>query len=336
MAISIADAPAPTALEIALRRTSLVIPGRSVVGGAIRPNRTTVDFSFDREPDPEWIRSLRERWPITKAHSFPWLVWDPGEPWVPRERWVIMECVMPEEIEEWHQGWVLLDEFRGPHPRSDGHMCFEGAWKHTSDRWPKQFRCLCRHKLNAWKNGPAPSITLLQWKLYRERGICGFPMWVIQGDKGGHLTEYPLHMQEVLKKANLPFEPPGIGAMPYAPFDDRVIKGLTRHHRLLQLNVNLSEFRRTMTVGYEGHKARLAKELRAEWIKFIGDQMDDDVNGMFISAARKGELDNQPRTNVDYDRLDDQATETYIEEGRVVHPTEVAAVAPRTTVLSTV
>lgn len=326
MGITLLEAPAPSALEIALRRTAPVPPVRSSVGGANRANRTAVEFQFDRQPDPEWIRALRERFPITTDRSFPWLLWDPGEPWVPRQRWLIMECVSPAEVEEWHQGFVLLDEFRGPHPRSEGHMCWDGEWFHTSARWPKQFKCNCRRKLNAWKGGPAPSITLGQWKLFQERGICGFPMWVVQGQRGGHLMEYPLHMQELLKKAELPFEPPSIGALPYAPFDDRVIKGLVRHNRLLQLNVTLSEFRRTMGPGYEAHKARLAKELRAEWLKFIGDTMEDEVNGLFISAARKGELDNQPRSRVDYDRLDDRATETYIEEGRVLHPTEAGAV----------
>lgn len=324
MGIMIAGAPAPSALEIASRRASLVSPERSAGSGAYKP--TKVEFEFDRKPDPEWIRALRERWPITRAHSFPWLMWDAGDPWLPRERWIIMDTVHEAEVEDWHQGYVLLDELRGPHPRSDGHMCWNGEWRVTSPRWPKQFQCLCRRKLNAWKSGPAPSITILQWKLYRETGLVGFPMWAIQGDKGGHLLEYPIHMQEILKKADLPHEPPGIGALPYAPFDARTIRGLVRYNRLQQLNSTLSEFRRTMTTGYEAHRGRLAKELRAEWLKAIGDQMEDEVNGLFISAARKGEMDNQRRTNVDYDRLDDKATETYIEEGRVLHPVEADAV----------
>lgn len=329
MGITLLDAPAPSALDIALRRTVPVSPGRSSAGEAPGSQRASgFQFEFDKQPHPDWVRALRERFPITTAHSFPWLMWSPGEPWLPQERWIIMDTVHVAEVEEWNDGYVLLDELRGPHPRSEGHMCWDGEWRHTSVRWPKQFRCHCRRKLGAWKGGPAPSITLLQWKLFRETGYVGFPMWVIQGNKGGHLLEYPLHMQELLKKADLPSDPPSIGRLPYAPFDERVLRGLTRHSRLQQLNTTLGEFRRTMGSGYEAHKTRLAKELRAEWMKFIGDTMEDDVNGLFTSAARKGELDNQPRTTVDYDRLDDKATETYIEEGRVLHPAEVGAITP--------
>lgn len=109
---------------------------------------------------------------------------------------------------------AILEELKGPHPRSTGHACFEG-------------HCLCPEKRERWVGGPCRFIDLATWNLFRETGRYGRRWWCIQGSKGGHrhrLTETERTIWQTLTGTD---DTPIPGDLPYAPFDNRVIQQIS-------------------------------------------------------------------------------------------------------------
>jgi hypothetical protein len=262
----------------------------------------TTGFVRHREPPADWVARLAEVSPKSDEQGWLKLVWEAGEEWIPGQRWTLYEMVHEQFVDP-----VVLAELRGPHPRSEGHMC--------STNVPKQFQCLCRHKFEGWRGGPCQIITLKQWELWRETGYFGQCFWVIQGEKGGHKRVFPEEEVEMLKLADLPLEPPGVGELPYAPFDERVVAHIHRNNRLVQLGISIGEYRRKMTgAEYQLERERVARSLRAEYVKWFEEQLGE-ASELFVSAARKGQMDDAPRTEIDYDRAYQEGLQQYIETG---------------------
>jgi hypothetical protein len=267
------------------------------------------DYIRDRQPPADWIRSLREVSEKSDEVGWLYLHWEAGDPWVPGQRWVLYEML--------HEKWVddaVMDELRGPHPRSEGHMC--------STKVPKQFGCLCRRKLGAWRGGPCQLVTLTQYQLYRTTGYVAKPFWIIQGTTGGHLWEFDESEREILRYANLPSEAPRLGALPYAPFDGRVLRQIMRRNRLRAMGGSIEAYKQTMGAGYDVYRQKIAREMRARYVEYLEQQLQD-VNELFIRAAKKGDLDDQPRTDVNWEKVEEASTATYIEEGHQLHPSMV-------------
>jgi hypothetical protein len=273
----------------------------------------TIGFEHDREPPREWIEELRRLSPKSDEVGWLYLAWEPGDPWIHGQRWVLYEMLHEKFVDD-----DILDELRGPHPRSAGHMCT------SSVKVPTQFQCHCRLKRECWVGGPCSLITLAEWKMWRRTGghYYAKPFWIIQGQHGGHKWHFNKFEQILCRQANLKDTPPALSALPYAPFDRRVTQQIVRHNRLMQLDATLSEYKRIMGAGYGRYKHALERDMRREYIGYLEEQMRESQD-LFISAARKGEMDDRPKTTVDWDRVEPVATQHYIDTGNVLHPSQV-------------
>lgn len=276
----------------------LTLPARA--NGYIDFRGTGELITWTRDVPPDWERELRQHSPKSDEHGFLQLVWEPGERWIPGQRWTLYEMLHETFVDD-----EILHELTGPSPRSEGHFC--------STKVPEQFQCLCRRKLESWRGGPCALITRTQWRVWRETGYYAKPFWILQGDRGGHKFRYTSEERERLRLTDVP-DLPALGDLPAAPFDARVIAHVIRGNRLRQLTQTLGEFRRTMGAGYEEHRQRLAREMRAEYVKWFSEY-NDDVNDLFVRAARTGAMDGERKTSIDYDRVDEIAMSQFIETG---------------------
>jgi hypothetical protein len=291
---------------------------------------TSVDFIHEQEPPTEWTRRLRELSP--KRDNFGWLelVWEPGDPWAPVQRWTLYEMLHtsllapPDYEEEALFGMpVELFELKGEHPRTEGHICTDTPTHEWTGRVPREYRpCLCRHKMEAWKGGPHSMATLTTWRLFRRTGYVGRQFWVIQGKHGGH-RRWLRHEESLLLEAEgYPTELPDPGMLAYAPFDERVVKKIERFNRLWQLKNNLDDFKERVGPGWEQHRREVQKELRRQMVNHLKSEMAD-VTEAFVDAADAGEMDELPKTEIDYDRLEPQSEESFIETGKILHHTRM-------------
>lgn len=312
---------AATALQLDQRKPAAVAARPGGVGGhSLLPSASLPSLSHEedavfyrsREPHPDWVRALEEISPPSSVHGYLRIVWEPGDPWIPGQRWTLYEFVRIDLEVEYKGRWELalddetLEDLHGPHPRSTGHMC--------ADRVPTQFQCLCRRKLNAWKGGPTARITLRQYQLFKETGMFANPFWIIQGGNGGHLAGYDAIQRKMLQQEGLPTEPPSVGELPFAEFDARVLHQIRQFNRLHAMGNNIAEYRRTMGADYGAYKAGIEKEMRRQWVRYLANQTREEAAD-FIDAERKGEMDHIQKTDIDWERVDDLATQDFIETG---------------------
>lgn len=272
-------------------------------------------FLHERTPRPEWVAALREHSPLTDAHGALELLWEPGDVWIPGQRWMLYEMIPadPEFVD-----YERLLELRGPNPRATGHMC-------TARTVDGQFACLCKVKLEGWRNedGEPSGVNLTQWKLYQRTGRFGRPWWVIQGSRGGHKAFLTKEERMFLAAAGKKTEMPAIGELPYAEFDQRVIEHVVRFNRLRQMGLSLRDYRVRMRKGYRLHKAEVEKELRKQLVQWLDEQMAPE-HELFVDAMKKGELDGHaPKTDTDWEKVGDAAEHAYIETGQLLHPSRV-------------
>lgn len=228
-----------------------------------------------RQPCPEWIQRLREISPKSDVHSWLYLHW-----FASRDRWVVYEMVPTDYVEP---DWV--DELQRSDPEEH-------------DDWEKPHSC-----------------SPFQWAMWREHRVHARPCWVIQGQRGGHIAVYDKAEKELAKALQLPLEPPKVGALPYAPFDERTVQQLIRRNKLAALRNNLHEFRRQNTnAGVKAQTNDAMKEARRQMIQFLEEQMQE-ASECFVDAYRKGEWEGAPVSSTDWEKVDEESTNAFIETG---------------------
>lgn len=305
-------------LEFPMDLPAVAAERQGVEGGPFLLPSASSDSVFyrSREPDPAWVRALEETSPPSDRHGFLRPVWEPGDPWIPGQRWVLYEFLNINIEVEYRGRWerVLddetLDDLFGPHPRSTGHMC--------ADSVPDQFQCHCRRKLNAWRGGPTARITLRQYQLFKETGYFANPFWVVQGENGGHPVSFDSMQRKWLQQLGKPTEPPALGELPFAEPDGRTWAAIRRYNRLQAMGNNIEQYRKQMGAGFAAHKAEIEKEMRRQWVAFLDDSTKEEAAD-FIDAQRKGEMEHVAKTDTDWVRVDELSTRDYIETGQMHH-----------------
>lgn len=201
--------------------------------------------------------------------------------WHPEfQRYVLYECVPNQFIE-----MSFRSELEGEHP----------------------------DRLEDW----ARIVSAYQWEMYRKHKVHARPCWVIQGANGGNKVVFDQADQELCRAQGLPTEPPLPGALPYAPFDERVVSQILRMSKLQKAKNSLGEFKKRYgTVAGQKREYREAlREARSQYVSFINSQFEEPADH-FVDALRAGELEDAPRTMTDWAEKDEMSDRSYIEHGR--------------------
>lgn len=142
-------------------------------------------FRWEWEPPPAWVAALRDAYPIEEYKEYPDLVWEPGVPDAPVQRWVLVRS-FPVLNDRQEEVWPGVVHRLRTEPVRD-------VVRHTCRRYWETTRRLRA----AW--------------------------WIIQGDMGGHPMWYSEADAAWYRYLGQPDTPPAAGTLPYAPFDERVL-----------------------------------------------------------------------------------------------------------------
>lgn len=196
------------------------------------------------------------------------------------QRWILYECVPVRYVTD----NALIEELQGPDPESP--------------------------------EGQHLTVSRYQQEMFRAHRVHARPSWVIQGANGGHQVIYGDSTKELCRAKNLPTEPPAIGSLPYAPFDERVVRQIQRMSKLTKVRGDLAEFKRRYgkVENWKREQRDALREARTEYVSFINEQFGDADE--FKTAYRKGELEHAPTTDTNYDEQNELADHRYIETGR--------------------
>lgn len=186
-------------------------------------------------------------------------------------------------------------------------------------------RFISDNALIADLQGPDPSseagkdvlVSAYQQEMFKKHRVHARPCWIIQGSNGGHQVDYDDPTKELMRSQGLPTEAPKPGELPYAPFDERVVKQLVRMSKLVKAKNDLAEFKRKFGT-VEGHKRQYRDALQAarkEYVEYLNEQFAEPAED-FKKAAAVGELDGHKRTETDWQQLDELSDEKYIQTGR--------------------
>lgn len=169
-------------------------------------------FIWDRTPPQEWVDDLASISPPTVGLSHAELWWEAGLPWAPAQRWVIYNLVPVEGMRS-DAFWSLRTMLDGEGPCTCAMEWLPGdAAKGVSDCLRcGQSRTQGRQRI---------------WRTFFDRGYWAQPMWVIQGNRGGHRTAYTDAERRTAAHMGMPSSPPETGALPYAGWDWRVKRNL--------------------------------------------------------------------------------------------------------------
>lgn len=225
-------------------------------------------IDFSKRPHPSWQRSLARIAPRSEVLNWLHLGWYAGDLWCPVERWIVYEMTPFSAVARQQalaQRFGFEDEFyralTGPNPRTGGH--YDAA-----------LGCFL-HK------GPPPLIDRRQWVLFRELGAFARPVWVVQGDRGGHKRHFsPLEIRH-LRTQGYPYdEAPAPGELPYADFDERVVDQLARMDQLRKWDRRRAWTRRTI-----GDQWRARAKAETEFLRLFGAWLDQQLAGVASIVA---------------------------------------------------
>lgn len=244
---------------------------------------TRVGREFSKTPDPHWQHELDRIAPPADTLSGLKILWEPGDHWAPRERWVIWQVYPVDRkgrpVIPWY---VPEDALYGPSPRATGHACVAGY-------------CTCAIKANAWVEGPKSSfgIDVWQWQLFQQTGRFHKRWWVVQGPDGGHPYRYDAFEQKYRKMKGESPDAPRIGALPYAEPDLRTwgrIAGLN----LLRAHNEMTDFQ-SRTADHDKRAMRDKDEqFQADKLEWLEDRLHDAAPRFQKALKRAGMAEVKP------------------------------------------
>jgi hypothetical protein len=181
-------------------------------------------FVWHREPDRAWVHDLRSVSAPTEGLSHAELWWEAGLPWAPVQRWVLYNlhpiANMQPGGEDAPGFWNLRR-----------YLELEAPCRCARAFRPSDTAYQCRDCGGARTQGRERI-----YRTFMDRGYFAQPMWIIQGDHGGHKVTHSGREQILARAMGLDADPPAPGSLPYAEWDWRV----KRH--LVDLDISRSSF----------------------------------------------------------------------------------------------
>lgn len=294
-------------------------------------------FIQHMEAPKEWRELLDRFTPPPEVQGHLEMVWEPGDPWGPVQRFQLWETTPVNAVNYRGDPLVNFDELRslrGPHPRTMGHICTSVPVSQWVVPPPKGYvPCGCWRKREAWhiseaeernagypwggEGGCCPPLT--QWLLFQRTGLVGRPFWVVEGERGGHKFDFTTQERELLAREGLPTETPDPGSLPFAPVDQRVIQAILPYYRLRAFNDSIRRYQKTMGDGYAQFRAETEKDMRVTLLHYLKQSLQE-VNDLVPRAIGRGEFDHAGHSEIDFDRLDEENDRYFVETGNILSP----------------
>jgi hypothetical protein len=195
----------------------------------------------------EWDRDLRAMSPITDTTSHLRLAWKEPLFTPDLRRLVVYECV-PEALIGDERRMFLADT---PY------------WELPQDQ----------------RAGRASIVSAFQWEMYRVHRVDARPFWCVQGKDGGTPLSYSDIEKRWLRAMKQPDSPPHLGALPFAPWDNRVKEALVKRDRLAKLGSGIHTLKQRGSAAYLKAEAEsLEKEYRKQFLTWFSDTMQEQAD----------------------------------------------------------
>ena len=262
------------------------------------------EYRHTREPNPSWQEELDQLAPRSGESHWLKIHWFAGWDYEPVQRWRIFEMIpapyrgVPAEI---------MEDLRGFSPRHPEN----GKWTTPG------FQVLQEEQdTKRWYSWS--SVDFDQWTMFQETQCFAIPVWIIQGDKGGHRWRLSTTEIGVLEEGGIESpELPLPGDLPYADYDRRTFIQLAEFDKLRKWNQSTSWDDRGMTktvagLWVRGERVAAEQEYNKRLMKHLEGQIENAVEDM----SRQGlpGFSDLPPGDRNYNRNEDAEDQAFVEE----------------------
>ena len=231
-------------------------------------------FVWDRPVPPSWQAELDRLAPPHDHLASYRLVWEPGEPQAPVQRWVIWQ-MRPKALTE-KLVWTARNDPTRANPKVVG-LLEEHPRKNA--KWDANAGCYRKH------DGRLAKTDRLTYELYHQTGCLGERFWIVQGDRGGHRWALTQTEKRLLWLAtngvrkDVPFP----GDLPYAPFDRRVVKHLLDIERVLMTRrvLQYADAHEGLLDAEEQAEVEQARGLYFDWLGEQFAEVADELRPLY-------------------------------------------------------
>lgn len=266
-------------------------------------------YQHTRTPDPAWQADL-ERLAPRSDENVNWLKihWFAGWDYEPIQRWRVFEMITVREVSgRLNVPFEMLEDLKGMSPRhpDNGKWIREGF--KVLDEESDGFDRWC-----SWS-----SVDFDQWTLFQETGCFPVPVWIIQGDKGGHRWRLSSAELGILKDSGIE-EPklPLPGELSYADYNQLTFTQLAEFDKLRKWRMNTSWDSR-LEPNHAGlwvrrERQEMEKDYNRALLKHLEDQMEAAV-GELPRSRLPGMSDLLPG-DPSYNRNEEAEDEVFVNE----------------------
>lgn len=234
----------------------------------------------------EWEQAVAEMSPKSDQHSYLRLFW--REPlFAPERRRLVLHEVLPDALIHPERRMFLQD---APY------------WELPEDQ----------------RHGRATIVSAFQWEMYRRERIMVTPFWCLQGSDGGTPMHYHEMERRWLRLKKQPDTPPALGALPYAPWDNRVREAVQRRDRLRKMGGRLEELKRRGSSEFlKAEQEMMEREYRKDFFKWFSDTMQEQADVWNWYTSHTEVTHRIPQQSRAEWLASMEAEEQFIETGRV-------------------
>lgn len=210
-------------------------------------------------------------------------------------RWVLYECIHESLIPE--QDREIVHFLSGPQPS----RITDPALAYSRMLYANDYQCM----------------------MYRTHKVWARNCWIVQGSTGGHPIEYDLLEKSILQACGLPTDPPPLGTLPYAPFDERVVNQLMKRSKITKYG-SYEAAKRHATKEVVEREMRDAERAFREWhVKHLEDSLAPSVDFLdYYTSSSKTSTECRntlPEMSQDEQKKASDAKDFYIETGHTEH-----------------
>lgn len=164
-----------------------------------------------------------------------------------------------------------------------------------------------------------------QHYMFRTYGVDAQRFWVLQGSAGGTPIRYTDREQSIRKLNGWPEEPPPMGILEAAPFDERAVEAILGRDALHAAGMSLAKLAEQRTGdGQRAEEAEAEMEYRKAFLAYIDKATEDQVDLAKFVLKHPDVTEHLPQASKDDMRLYRSWKDDYLATGIIPGPGRVS------------
>lgn len=244
-----------------------------------------------KELPPEWERDLREISPLSESMSYLIFSWkkSPMDITGDGARWCLYEAIPNSLITPERREQLEMRPF-----------------------WDKRV-----YRDKGAMQAQASIVSAYQWVMYHDHRVDVRPFWCLQGAAGGTALSFTSLERRYLTLMGRPADPDVMGALPYAPWDERVKQAVLERDRVHKLGSVAAVKASGDPVLLALAKQQAEKDFRRAFWDYTAEHLRPNADLLEYILRHEGHNPSRRQQTREEADAANEARDVFIETGRV-------------------